>query len=264
MCFEKSEAQIAKLSKPLGSAVRRKVQLFLLLLLVAASTEAVMQASIDGERWLATYKTQLQQAKAVKRLQAVHARLKRAAQSEMAVYVKPGPVNRQPEGSVLAHTVKPEVTPVVFGRTVKPKLTPEQMLERFKLLCGDLPDEPKKDVLDHVAGEPRGPESVAEMTPLVPQIATETEAGDQLIPSNLYSPYASTGRTTASNPPMGGGGFPTYGGGSGGGRGGQTTQGGGGDAPTLPPAVAPEPSGVVLMLTGAAAIAGAMRRRWNV
>jgi hypothetical protein len=209
-----------------------------------------MQASTDCERWIATYKTQLEHAKAVKKLQAAHARLKRAAQKKMAVYVKkPAPAHRRPARPVLAHAVKP-------------KLTPEQMLERFNLLCGDLPDGPKKDTLDEVVDGPPFPEFVADMTPYTPFGPTDDDTNNDLIPPIFLPPYSPGGNTTGGGvPPTGGGGFgPVLGGGSGG-KGGQVTTSTGGDTPTPSVGVVPEPSSVALMFTGAAAIAGLVRRR---
>ena len=231
--------------------MRRKVQLFLLLLLVAASTESGVQASTDCERWIATYKTQLEHAKAVKRMQAAHARLKQAAQRKMAVYVKkPAPVRPKP--------VRPFLVSVP-----KPKLTPEQMLERFNLLCGDLPEEPKNETTDKVLAGPDTPEFVAEMTPpFLPRLPTVTETDDELIPPNLLPPYVPTGTGGSSYMPPVGGGIPVFGGGGGGGgNGGQVTPSGGGDTPPTIPGIVPEPGSLSLILTGVAGAAGVVRRR---
>jgi hypothetical protein len=208
-----------------------------------------MQASTDCERWIATYKTQLEHAKAVKKLQAAHSRLKRAAQKKMAVYVKkPAPAHRRPAHPVLAHAVKP-------------KLTPEQMLERFNLRCGDLPDGPKKDTLDDVMDGPPFPEFVADMTPYTPFGPTDDDTNNDLIPPIFLPPYSPGGNTTGGGaPPIGGGFGPVLGGGSGG-KGGQVTTSTGGDTPTPSVGVVPEPNSVALMFTGAAAIAGLVRRR---
>src|SRR5260370_34735616 len=74
-------------SGPEGDFMRRKLQLLLLLLLIAGTTETGMRASTDCERWMAAYKVQLAHAKALKRMQAAHARVKRLAQKKLADYV---------------------------------------------------------------------------------------------------------------------------------------------------------------------------------
>jgi PEP-CTERM motif len=227
--------------------LKRKVQLFLLLLLVAASTESGVQASTDCERWIATYKTQLEHAKAVKKIEAAHQRLKRAAQRKMAVYVKkPAPVRPRP----------------FLVQVPKPKLTPEQVLERFNLLCGDLPGEPKTETFDRVIDGPPTPEFVSEMSPpFVPLLPTDTDTYDELIPPGVLTSYVPPGADGPGYPPTGGGGFtgPIFGGGGSGGKSGQVTTTSVGDTP--PPGIVPEPSSVALMLTGVAAVAGAVRRR---
>ena len=62
--------------KGLGDKMRRKLQLLLLLLMIAATTETGMRASTDCERWMTAYKTQLAHTKTVRRMQAAHARVK--------------------------------------------------------------------------------------------------------------------------------------------------------------------------------------------
>ncbi len=61
-------------------------------------------------------------------MQAANARMKRLAQRKMATYVKSR--SRPAPKALPASYVKP-----------KPRYTKEQMLERFTLLCGDLPTE---------------------------------------------------------------------------------------------------------------------------
>src|ERR1700737_4803169 len=74
----------------------RKLQLLLVLVLVAGTTETGVRASTDCERWIASYKAELAHTKALKRLAAAKARVKRLAQHKLATYVKkpthPGPV----------------------------------------------------------------------------------------------------------------------------------------------------------------------------
>lgn len=145
--------------------MRRKIQLLLLLLLVAASTETGVRASTDCERWIATYKAELAHAKAVKRLQAAHARVKHAAQRRLANYVK-----------------RPAAPKPVLAHYAKPRLTPEQMLERFELLCGDLPEDGKPSgALDKLLDGKMPPFELASDEPsFLPLIPGDTDEG--LIP----------------------------------------------------------------------------------
>ncbi len=111
--------------------MRRKLQLIVMLLMVAGTTESGMRASTDCERWLASYKAELAHAKAVRRLQAANARMKRLAKRKIAVYVK---------------KPKPAAPKIVRVHSVRPRYTRQQMLDRFNLICGELPETGK--VLD--------------------------------------------------------------------------------------------------------------------
>lgn len=189
----------------------------------------------------------------MKRLQAAHARVKHAAQRRLANYVK-----------------KPAAPKPVLAHYVKPRLTPEQMLERFELLCGDLPEGAKPSrALDKLLDGKMPPmELASDEPPFLPLIPGDTEDG--VIPGVGVPPYAPPGTSIGSGGPSGGGGFaPTMGGGGGyggGGNGGQVVNnsGGGTESGGTPPPVltaVPEPGSLALLLTGVAAAAGAMRRR---
>src|SRR5260370_34131603 len=100
----------------------RKLQLLLLLVLIAGTTETGVRASTDCERWIASYKAELAHAKALKRLAAAKGRVKRLAQRKLATYVK-RPTARKP----------------MRTHFVRPKYTRQQMMDRFNVLCGELP-----------------------------------------------------------------------------------------------------------------------------
>ena len=210
--------------------MRRKIQLLLLLLLIAGTTETGMRASTDCERWMAAYKTQLAQAKAAKKLAAAHERVKRMAQKKLANYVK-----------------KPARPKPLLTHYVRPHYTRQQMLDRFNIACGDLPGGPSL-----VEGKKTPAEFVTEMRSYEP-VEIASAATDGLIPmgdSPSYSPPASDG-SGPGGPGFGGGGF---GGGSG---------GGGSTPPVVPVTPVPEPGSIVMILTGVAGAAGAARRRWR-
>jgi uncharacterized membrane protein YgcG len=239
---------------------RRRLQLVILIALIAVCGEAGVRASTDCEKWIASYKEQLAHAKAVRRMQAANARMKRLAQQKMATYVKkPKP----PAKALPANYVKP-----------KPHYTKEQMLERFTLLCGDLPLENTPTATKLLEGKETPEEFVAEMTPWVP-VEFASDEGDGLIPEGDLPPYTSSGGGGSGYSGGGGGGglpgppiFTGGGGQTGGSGGGGETGGGGGtpggtSSPPPPPATSPvpEPSSVVLLLTGVAGAVEVVRRR---
>ncbi|WP_213806810.1 PEP-CTERM sorting domain-containing protein [Granulicella sp. dw_53] len=213
--------------------MRRKIQLLLLLLLIAATTETGVRASTDCERWMAAYKVQLAQTKALKRIQAAHARAKHLAQTKLANYVK--------------KPVAPHPHPAHF---VRPRYTRQQILDRFNIACGDLPAVIKPgDRL--VEGKVSPAEFLSEMEPYEPvELASTGDGG--FIPTGDTPPFTSgSGSGGGSN-----GGFPgtpIFGGGGGG--------GGGNTPPDIPVTPVPEPGSIALVLTGIVGAAGVVRRK---
>ena len=225
-------------------------------MLIAVCGEAGVHASTDCEKWVASYKEQLAHAKAVRRMQAANARMKRLAQRKMATYVK---------------KPKPPAPKVLPAKYVKPRYTREQMLERFTLLCGDLPVENTPTATKLIEGKETPEEFVSEMSLWAPVEFASLE-GDGLIPEGDMPPY--TGSWGGGDMPPGGGwgggfgGSPIFVGGGGqtggpGGGGGETSGPGGTSVLPPPPATSPvpEPGSLVLLLTGAAGAAGAVCRR---
>jgi hypothetical protein len=182
--------------------------------------------------------------------------MKRLAQRKLAVYLKK-PAAKKP-APVLAHSMKP-------------KLTREEMLDRFNLLCGDLPGDTLP--IDELAeGQMTPVEMAQEMEPFLPLESTVMDDGG-FIPPMGVTPYSPMGTSIASGAGTGGGTFspPIYGGGwfsagnggkgSGGNSGGDGGTSGSGTGDPTPVAVVPEPSSLILLLTGIAGTAGALSRR---
>ncbi len=95
--------------------MHRKLQLVILLFLIAGTTETGVQASTDCERWISSYKAELAHTQALRRAQAAQERLKRAAKRKLANYVR-----------------KPSPPKPMLAHFVKPRLTRQQMLDRFQ------------------------------------------------------------------------------------------------------------------------------------
>ena len=220
----------------------RKLQLVLLLLLVAGTTESGIRASTDCERWMAAYKTNLAHAKAVRRMQAAHERVKHMAQRKLANYVK-----------------KPSAPKPVQAHFVRPKYTRQQILDRFNILCGDLPgmNKPADQLME---GKMTPVEFASEMKPFVPMEFEGTDDGGLIASGDAPPTYQPPAVGIGGNGPFSGGpggfgGPPIYGGGPGGG--GTTTS-----VPPIPPiSEVPEPESIVMVLTGLVGVAGAGRRR---
>ncbi len=220
--------------------MRRKLQLLLLLLLIAGTTETGMRASTDCERWMSAYKTELAHTKALKKLAAAHARVKRLAQKKLANYVR-----------------KPSTPKPVRTHFVRPRYTRQQMLDRFNIACGDLPGGP---ALVEALKSPA--QFAAEMRSYEPmEIANVVTDGT--IPLGDAPSYMSPGSNGSGSagggsysPPIFSGGGPGSGGPGGGGPGGGGPGGGGPITPV------PEPGSIVMILTGLAGAAGMVRGKF--
>jgi len=228
----------------------RRVVFALVLLLVCASaaTGVRVHASTQCERWVAEYRDALAHSPTVKRVNAARHRLHRYVHRKIAALMKP---KTAPKSRVLP------------ARYHRPKMTREEMMRKFELACGDLPeDEPATGDLPQ---DPK-PSFIAERKPGAESLDLESDTPGMLLAMNELPNY--------------GGSYAGWSGGSGGGfvpggfipglswPGGRSpntpTTGTGGDNPPPPPpptAQAPEPGSLLLVATGFAGVAGAFRRR---
>ncbi len=225
--------------------MRRLYYLLILVCLVSISATCV-NASTDCERWFAAYRQEVAHNRQVQRIAAAKRRARLYAQRKLSGY-----------------TPKPKPTTVVKPGT---RMTRKQTLHHFDLACGALPED-----------EPDAP-VIAEEKPLPPfngwadddHLDLDSADFGGMIAENDYPAYGEDGAPPPDapqggypnyGPPVGGGGTPSGGGPSVG------TTGLPPDNPPPPPPAqtpaVPEPSSIVLMLTGVAGAAGAVRRRFK-
>jgi hypothetical protein len=218
----------------------RRVLFALVILLVCASaaTGIRVQASTDCERWIAEYRNALAHSPVVKRANVARRRLRHYVHRKIAALTKP------------KATSKPRVLPARFRH---PKMTREEMLHRFDLACGELPEDtlapgdlPGSSAPAFIANHKPGGDEM----PLDPG----NEAPDSMIAMNQPPSYFGGGDSPSS---YGGGGIPRN----------PPATGSGGDDPStlsppaLPTAEAPEPGSLLLVATGFAGAAGILQRR---
>lgn len=216
--------------------MRRIMLLLLAVTLIASASKGL--ASTDCEKWLAEYKQELVHKAGVQRALDARQRARRYAKRKVAHLIAPAGI--------------PKPHPVRVSST-RPHLTPTQMLKRFDLLCGDLPVEATNQVLD---GRMAPEEFISEASMGGPVDSEVLPPNDTLIATEDVGPYVPTESSPnggASPQPF----WPVYGP--------VPTSGGGFVAPVTPviPPVSsvPEPSSILLMLTGAAGAAGSVLRR---
>lgn len=212
----------------------RRIVTFLLALTIVASASKGL-ASTDCEKWLSEYKQDLARKASVQHALDARRRARNYA--------------KQKVGHLIAPAVSPTPHPVRTSST-RPHLTPAQMLKRFDLLCGELPMEATNQVLD---GRMAPDEFISETSMGGPVDTEVLGPNDTLIASQDTPPYTPSGSS-----PGGSTGIapftPIYG----------SAPSGGGFGPppiVVPPSPIPEPSSLMLLLTGMGGVAGSVWRR---
>ena len=213
--------------------MRRTMFLLFALTIVASASKGL--ASTDCEKWLAEYKQELAHKATVQHALAAKQRARNYAKRRVARLISP--------------TAAPVPHPVRVS-SMRPHLTPAQMLKRFDLLCGDLPVEPTNQVLDSRMAPD---EFISEVSMGGPVDTDLLPPEGTLLSTEDVPPYSPPGVTSGGSPnqPV----WPIYG----------PQPSGGFSAPVVPPAPVsspvPEPSSMLLSLTGAAGAAGSLWRR---
>ncbi|MGD0446072.1 MAG: PEP-CTERM sorting domain-containing protein [Edaphobacter sp.] len=206
--------------------MRRLIYLFLLVLFVGISATCV-NASTDCERWFVAYRRELAHTRSLQRAVAAKRRAKLYAQRKLAGYV-PKPA--------------PKLVPVNA-----PRMTRKQTLHHFELACGVLPDD-ESDVpliAEETPADFRPDHPLNDGLDLVPTGLDDTIAENDVPPPPSSDLPPDGGGPPVYSPPFTGGPIPP------------------GTPPPPPPPDVPEPSTCILMLTGLAGAAGAIRSRFR-
>jgi len=218
-------------------SMRRLIYLLLLVSFVGISATCV-NASTDCERWFVAYRRELAHTRSLQQIAAAKRRARLYAQRKLNVVTQPKP--------------KPHL---VLAKG--PRMTRKQTLHHFELACGVLPeDESDKSVISEETPAPyhharsSGPQDSVD---LMPAAVEETIAENDPPPTPTgFTTYSPPGGTPLAYPPFTNG-PPSP----------QSS-----NPPDNPPPPdnsppVPEPTSYVLMLTGLAGVAGAVRSRLN-
>ena len=215
----------------------RKPLFLLFVFALIVTTARGVSASTDCQKWLADYKKALADKASTQKLLAAKHRARAYAHRKIVQLTTPA----------IPHPAPTRVS------SIRPRLTPAQMLKRFDLLCGELPVDPTPQVLD----ARMSPDEFISEVSMGGPVDTDTVPEDNtLLAENAPPTYDSPPANTegSSSGPY----YPVFG----------PAPGIGGFTPVLPivppvtPPIAPvpEPSSIVLLLTGSLGAAPAARR----
>jgi hypothetical protein len=234
----------------------RRVVIALVVVLICASaaTGVRVHASTECERWVAEYRNALAHSPTVKRAKAAGHRIHHYIHRKIAALTKPKPA------------AKPHAIPI---RHRGPKMTREEMLRRFELACGDLPeDSPEGGSLP----QDPAPTFIADRKPGGDEMPLDEDSPGMLLAMNQPPSLGGGAPIEPGGPgfflPPGFGGFPGGGAPHGNIPTNPPATGTSGDSPstlTQPPppptAETPEPASLLLMATGLVGAAGVIRGR---